>query len=46
LSEQAARAIVAARIEQPFTDLEDFARRTQLPARLMEQLAIVGAFGG
>ncbi|MFF4257887.1 error-prone DNA polymerase [Streptomyces sp. NPDC001663] len=44
LSEDAADAIVAARTEQPFADLEDFARRTRLPARLMEQLATAGAF--
>ncbi|MCX5054752.1 MULTISPECIES: hypothetical protein [unclassified Streptomyces] len=44
LSEEAADTIVAARAEQPFTGLEDFARRTRLPARLMEQLATAGAF--
>jgi error-prone DNA polymerase len=46
LSEQTARTIVAARSEQPFTDLEGFARRTQLPTKLMEQLATAGAFDG
>jgi error-prone DNA polymerase len=46
LSTDTARAIVAARTEQPFTGLEDVARRTQLPARLMEQLATAGAFDG
>ncbi|MGW2748098.1 error-prone DNA polymerase [Streptomyces sp. NPDC001450] len=46
LSEQAAQTIVTARREQPFTDLEDFACRTQLPAKLMEQLATAGAFDG
>ncbi|MFC9916477.1 error-prone DNA polymerase [Streptomyces sp. NPDC127197] len=46
LGTDAARAIVAARTEQPFTGLEDVARRTQLPARLMEQLATAGAFDG
>jgi error-prone DNA polymerase len=44
LSEDAAETIVAARGEQPFAGLEDFARRTRLPARLMEQLATAGAF--
>ncbi|MGC0405323.1 error-prone DNA polymerase [Streptomyces sp. SAI-126] len=44
LSETTARTIVAARTEQPFTNLEDVARRTRLPARLMEQLATAGAF--
>lgn len=44
LSEEAADTIVAARAEQPFTGLEDFARRTRLPARLMEQLATADAF--
>ncbi|MCX4481764.1 error-prone DNA polymerase [Streptomyces cellulosae] len=44
LSEDTAREIVAARTEQPFAGLEDFARRTHLPARLMEQLATAGAF--
>jgi len=44
LSENAARTVVTARSEQPFAGLEDFARRTGLPARLMEQLAIAGAF--
>lgn len=46
LSEDTARAIVEARTEQPFAGLEDVARRTQLPARLMEQLATAGAFDG
>lgn len=44
LSEDAARGIVEARAARPFTGLEDFARRTRLPARLMEQLATAGAF--
>jgi error-prone DNA polymerase len=44
LSEDTARTIVKARTEQPFADLEDFARRTHLPTRLMEQLATAGAF--
>jgi error-prone DNA polymerase len=29
---------------QPYTDLEDFARRTRLPARALEALAMAGAF--
>ncbi|MEU6656718.1 error-prone DNA polymerase [Streptomyces sp. NPDC046900] len=44
LSPDTARVIVEARAAQPFDNLEDFARRTQLPARLMEQLAGAGAF--
>ncbi|WP_331727709.1 error-prone DNA polymerase [Streptomyces sp. NBC_01176] len=46
LSKEAARTIVTARTERPFKDLEDVARRTQLPARLMEPLATAGAFDG
>ncbi|MCX5355524.1 error-prone DNA polymerase [Streptomyces mirabilis] len=46
LSKEAARTIVTARTERPFKDLEDVARRTRLPARLMEQLATAGAFDG
>ena len=30
---------------QPYTDLADFARRTRLPARSIEALAMAGAFG-
>src|SRR5215472_6952108 len=30
---------------QPYTGLEDFARRTALPARALEALAMAGAFG-
>jgi error-prone DNA polymerase len=30
---------------QPYTGLEDFARRTGLPARALESLAMAGAFG-
>jgi error-prone DNA polymerase len=30
---------------QPYTGLEDFARRTALPARALESLAMAGAFG-
>ncbi|MCU7825568.1 error-prone DNA polymerase [Kitasatospora sp. DSM 101779] len=30
---------------QPYTDLEDFARRTALPAPVLEALATAGAFG-
>ncbi|WP_241267627.1 hypothetical protein [Streptomyces scabichelini] len=37
---------VAARTERPFQDLEDVARRTRLPARLMEPFAAAGAFDG
>ncbi|MGW1290806.1 helix-hairpin-helix domain-containing protein, partial [Streptomyces sp. NPDC002586] len=44
LSTDAAGVIVEARAEQPFDNMEDFARRTQLPARVMEQLAGAGAF--
>ncbi|MFI7087573.1 error-prone DNA polymerase [Streptomyces anulatus] len=44
LSPETARAIVAARAERPFDSLEDVARRTLLPARLMERLAAAGAF--
>ncbi|MER5227235.1 OB-fold nucleic acid binding domain-containing protein [Streptomyces flaveus] len=44
LSTDTARTIVAARTERPFKDLEDVARRTLLPARLMEHLATAGAF--
>ncbi|MFE9651114.1 hypothetical protein ACFYO0_44965 [Streptomyces sp. NPDC006365] len=46
LSEDAARTIVTASAERPFQDLEDVARRTRLPARLMEHLAAAGAFDG
>ncbi|WP_033329540.1 hypothetical protein [Streptomyces yerevanensis] len=44
LSMDTARTIIAARTEQPFQNLEDIARRTRLPARLMEHLAAAGAF--
>ncbi|MER6121460.1 error-prone DNA polymerase [Streptomyces sp. NPDC001795] len=44
LSTDAATAVVEARAEQPFDGLEDFARRTRLPSRVMEQLASAGAF--
>ncbi len=43
LGEQAAEEIVALRAERPFTDLDDFAARTRLPARVLEQLATAGA---
>lgn len=46
LSEEAAQRIVTTRSERPFHDLEDVARRTRLPARLLEQLATAGAFDG
>ena len=32
-------------VGQPYADLEDFARRTRLPARSLEALATAGAFG-
>ncbi|SFF93021.1 error-prone DNA polymerase, DnaE-like [Actinacidiphila alni] len=44
LSEDAAAALLAARAEQPFRDLDDVARRAGLNARLLEQLATAGAF--
>lgn len=44
LSAETARTIVAARAERPFDSLEDVARRTQLPARLLERLAAAGGF--
>ncbi|MFI6689511.1 error-prone DNA polymerase [Streptomyces sp. NPDC050485] len=43
LSPELAEQIVAAR---PFTDLDDFARRTRLPARVLEALATAGALTG
>ncbi|MGP4051504.1 helix-hairpin-helix domain-containing protein [Streptomyces sp. 2A115] len=46
LGQDAVRVIVDARTERPFKDLEDVARRTRLPARLMERLATAGAFDG
>jgi error-prone DNA polymerase len=42
LGAAAAAAIVAG---QPYADLEDFARRTALPAPTLEALAMAGAFG-
>jgi len=42
LGSAAAAAIVAG---QPYADLEDFARRTALPAPALEALATAGAFG-
>ncbi|MEU5476749.1 error-prone DNA polymerase [Streptomyces mirabilis] len=42
LSPQAAQRIIDAR---PFTDVDDFARRTRLSARTLEALATAGAFG-
>ncbi|WP_405824458.1 error-prone DNA polymerase [Streptomyces sp. NBC_00838] len=44
LSPDTARALVTARAEQPFTSLEDVARRTRMPTRLMERLAAAGTF--
>ncbi|MFJ1789359.1 error-prone DNA polymerase [Streptomyces anulatus] len=46
LGEQAAEDIVALRAERPFADLDDFAARTRLPARILEQLATAGALDG
>ncbi|MFI1933012.1 error-prone DNA polymerase [Streptomyces sp. NPDC020330] len=46
LGEQAAEQIVALREQRPFTDLDDFAARTRLPARVLEQLATAGALDG
>ncbi|MFI7291996.1 error-prone DNA polymerase [Streptomyces anulatus] len=46
LGEQAAEEIVAIRTERPFADLDDFAARTRLPARTLEQLATAGALDG
>ncbi|MFD8584205.1 error-prone DNA polymerase [Streptomyces californicus] len=46
LGEQAAEEIVALRAERPFADLDDFAARTRLPARVLEQLATAGALDG
>lgn len=46
LGEQAAEEIVAVRTERPFADLDDFAARTRLPARILEQLATAGALDG
>jgi error-prone DNA polymerase len=40
-TEPAARIVAG----QPYTGLEDFARRTALPARTLEALAMAGAFG-
>ncbi len=40
-TDPAARIVVG----QPYTGLEDFARRTALPARALEALAMAGAFG-
>jgi len=40
-TEPAARIVAG----QPYTGLEDFARRTGLPARALEALAMAGAFG-
>ncbi|SFF32797.1 error-prone DNA polymerase, DnaE-like [Actinacidiphila alni] len=45
LSEDAAAALLAARADRPFQDLDDVARRGGLDARLLEQLATAGAFG-
>jgi error-prone DNA polymerase len=44
LGTPAAEAIADMRAERPFHDLEDFVRRTRLPARTLEALAIGGAF--
>ncbi len=42
LGSSVAEAIVAG---QPYADLEDFARRTAVPAAALEALALAGAFG-
>ena len=44
LSEGDGKAIVAARAERPFADLDDFVRRTRLDGRALERLAEAGAF--
>lgn len=44
LKEKDAQRIIAARNEKPFTDLRDFARRTQLRQEQLEALATAGAF--
>ena len=43
LGTEGAEQIVAARSAGPFVDLEDFARRTELPVRALEALATAGA---
>jgi len=43
-SEDWGEAIVAARLRQPFTSLEDFARETKLPKRVLILLADADAF--
>jgi error-prone DNA polymerase len=43
---EVARRIVAARAEQPFTDMADVVRRTGLSTAQMESLATAGAFDG
>ncbi len=45
LGTDAAQLIVDARAAAPFSGLEDFVRRTRLPVRSLEALAIGGAFG-
>ena len=46
LGTEHAQRIVEARRREPFTDLEDFARRTDVPERALESLASCGAFTG
>ena len=46
LSERLLDRIDEARIEAPFTDLEDFTRRTGAPVDALENLATAGAFTG
>jgi error-prone DNA polymerase len=42
LGSERARAVAAGR---PYADLDDFARRTRLPAAALQTLAVAGAFG-
>jgi error-prone DNA polymerase len=44
LGATAAQEIVDLRAEEPFSDLEDFILRTRLPVKVLEALAIGGAF--
>ncbi|HEY5165451.1 MAG TPA: error-prone DNA polymerase, partial [Acidimicrobiia bacterium] len=46
LSDRLLDRIDDARREHPFTDLEDFARRTEAPVDALEALATAGAFAG
>ncbi len=44
LREAEGKAISLERIKQPFTTIEDFSSRTQLPRRAIRSLALAGAF--